>query len=89
MLSVIHQAHKIYMAVNYYGRQLSRMLGLAAPAYHKKEGANPLSGARMHNLQYDERFDGCFGVGVWMWNLCSLSRRRGDVCEELRKRMID
>ena len=26
------------MAVNFYGRQLARMLGWAAPAYHKKKG---------------------------------------------------
>ena len=33
--------------------------------------------------------DGRFGVRVGTWNLGSLSGNEGDVCEELRKRMID
>ena len=35
---VKHLAQKI-VAVNYCGRQLAIMMGWAAPAYHKKEGA--------------------------------------------------
>ena len=60
-----------------------------APAYHKKEGTAPHPGACKYSLQYDGRPDGRFGVRVGTWNLGSLSGKRGDVCEELRKRMID
>ena len=38
-----------------------------------------------HSLQYDGRV----GVLVGMWNLSSLRGKGGDVCEELRMRMID
>ena len=39
-------------------------------------------------MQYDGWPDGRFGVRVGTWNVGSLSRK-GEVCEELRKRMID
>ena len=35
-----------------------------------------------YRLQYD-------GVRIGMWNLCSPSGNGGNVCEELRKRMVD
>ena len=53
MLPVKRLASKVFMAVNYFGRQLTRWLGWAAPAYHKKEGADPHPGACRHSLQYD------------------------------------
>ena len=31
----------------------------------------------------------CFGVQVGMWNLGCLSGKGGDVCEEVKMRMID
>ena len=77
------------MAVNYCGRQLAQGLGWAAPAYHKYEGATPHPGACKFTLQYDGRPDERLGVGVGTWNLGSLSGKGGEVCEELRKRMID
>ena len=40
-------------------------------------------------MQYDRRPDWRFGVLVWTWNLGSLRRKLGEVCEELRKRMVD
>ena len=64
-------ATKIFMAVNYCGRQLAQRLGWAAtsskvgwaaPAYHKKEGAAQHPGARKHSLQYDWRSDGHVGL---------------------------
>ena len=75
MLPVKHPVKKILkiMAVNYCGRQLARRFRLAAPAYHKKEGATPHPGACKLSLQYDGRPDECFGVRVGMWNLGSLS----------------
>ena len=69
------------MAVNYCGRQLARRLGWAAPAYHKKEGATPHPGACKFSMQYDGRPDGRLGVRDGMWNLGSLSGKRGVVCE--------
>ena len=39
-------------------------------------------------MQYDGKPDGRFGVLVRAWKLGSLSGK-GEVCEELRKRMID
>ena len=46
-------------------------------------------GACTHSLQYGGRPDERFGVWVGTWNLGSLSGKGGDVCEELRKKMID
>ena len=46
-------------------------------------------GTSKHILQYGERTDGRIGVRVWMWNLGSQSGKEGEVCEELRKSMID
>ena len=58
-------------------------------AYHDEEGATPHPGACKHSLQYDGGPDWRFWVRVGTWNLGSLSGKGGDVCEELRKRMID
>ena len=87
MLPVRHPAPKIIMVVNDCLHQLARMFWVA-PAYHEKEGATPHPGACWHSLQYDKRTDGCFRVRVGMLNLCSLSGKGGEVCEELIKRMI-
>ena len=78
------------MAVDYCGRQLARRLGWATPAYHKNEGETPHTVYILckFRLQYDERPDWRFWVQVGTWNLGSL-RGTGEVCEELRKRMID
>ena len=65
------------------------MLGWAVPAYHKKEGATPHPGAFTFSFHYNGRPDERFGVRVGTINLGSLSGKGGDVCEELRKRMID
>ena len=46
-------------------------------------------GACWHSLQYDWRTDGRFGVWVGTWNLGSLGGWWGEVCEELRERIID
>ena len=89
MLPVRHLAPKILMAVNYCGHQLARRFGWVVHAYHKKEGASPHPGVCKHSYQYDRRPDGCFVVWVVMWNLGSLSGKGSEVCDELRKRMID
>ena len=52
-------------------------------------GATPHPGAYKHSLQYDGRPDGRVWVRVGTWNLGSVSGKGGEVCEELRKRMID
>ena len=88
MLPVIHLATNILMVVNYYGRQQARRLGRTAPAYHEKECEALHPGACKLSLQYDGRPDGRFGVLVGTWNLGSQSGN-GEVCEELKKRMID
>ena len=75
------------MAVNYCGRQLTRRLRWAAPAYHKKECAARHTGACQFSLQFDWRPDERFGVQVGMWNLGSLGGMGREVCEKLR--MID
>ena len=77
------------MAVNYCGHQLARRLGLPAPAYRQKEFATPHPGVHNYSLQCDGRPDGLFGVWVGTWNLGSLSGKGGDVCEDLRRRMIN
>ena len=40
-------------------------------------------------MQYDGKLNGHIGVWVGTWNLGSLSGKGGEVCEELRKKMID
>ena len=88
MLTVILPPQKILkiMAVNYCGLRQARRLGWAAPACHKNVGAILHHGVCKFSLQYDVRPDGRFGVRVGTWN----SEWKGrDVCEELRKRMID
>ena len=62
---------------------------LAAPAYQKKEGAAPHPVGCKLSLQYDGRPEERFGVCVGTWNLGSVRGKGGDVCEEMRKRMID
>ena len=89
MLPVKQLAPKILMAVNYCGCQLAQNFLRAAPAYYKKEGATQHPGSCKHSLKYDGRPDGRFGLQVGMWNLGSVSGKGGDICEELRKRMID
>ena len=65
------------------------MLGWAAPACHKKDDTTSHPVACKYSLQYDKRPDERVGVRVWTWNVGSLSGKRGEVCEELRKRMND
>ena len=89
MFPVRHLAPKILMAINYCGRQLARRLEWAAPAYHKKEGATPHPGASKFCLQYDGRPDWRFWVWVGMRSMGSVSGNGGEVCEEMRKMMID
>ena len=60
-----------------------------APSYHKEEGVASHPGARKHSFQYDRRSDWHFSVQVVTWNMGSLSGKRGEVCEELSKMMID
>ena len=73
MLPVKHLSQRIVkiMAVNYCGRQVGRMLGRAASAYHKKDGATPHHGVCKFSLQYDGRPDERFG----MWNQIVLVER--------------
>ena len=40
-------------------------------------------------LQYDRRPNECILVRVGTWNVGSLSGNGGEVCEKLKKRMID
>ena len=91
MLPVWHLANKILkiMAVNYCGYQLARRFGWAVPACHKEGGAAQHPGACKFSLQYDGGPDRHFEVRVGTSNLVSLSGKGGEVCEELRKRMID
>ena len=86
MLPVKHLAPKILkiIAVDYCERQQTQRLGLAAPAYHKNEGATPHPGACKFSLQNDGKPDGRSGVRAETWNLGSLSGKGGIVCEELR-----
>ena len=60
-----------------------------APAYHKRKGATLHPGACKFSLQHGGRPVEHFGVRVGTWNLVSLNGDRGEVCDELRKRMID
>jgi len=64
-------------------------LGWAATAYQKKEVANPNPGPRKQGLLDDGRPDRRFGVRLGTWNIGSISGRGTEVCEELRKRMVD
>ena len=57
-------------------------------ACHRKEGATLYHVAHKNCLLYDGRRNGRFGVQVGTWNLGSLSEN-GEVCDELRRRMID
>ena len=80
ILPVKHITPKILKAVNYCGRQLSRRLGWAAPANHKKEGA-------ARNLQ-------CVGIaccmiGDLMGALgCGLGRGILVVCVEGQEKFV-
>ena len=89
MLPVEHLGPIFLKSVNYCGRQLARILGWAAPACHQKKFTTPHPGACKFSLQYDGRPDERFGMLFGTWNLDNLSGREGEVCEELRKRMID
>ena len=89
MFPVEHLASKILIAVNYCGRQLARRLGWEAPAYHKKEGATLHPGACRYSLLCDRWPDWRFGLQVGTWKIGCLSGRGVEVCEELRKRMVD
>ena len=53
----------------------------------RKECTSPHPGMRKHSLQYDWRPDFRFGWRLG-WNIGSLNGK-GDVCEELRKKMIN
>ena len=59
-----------------------------APTYYKEEGATLHPGACKFSLQYDRKPDDRIRVRVVMLNLGSLGGKGGEVCEELRKRMI-
>ena len=73
------------VAVNYGGRQLAGRLGWVAPVYHKKACASPHPGVCMFSLEHNRRPDGRFGTR----NLISHNGKWGEVCGELRKRVID
>ena len=61
----------------------------ATPAYLIRETVITHPGVCMDSLLYDRRPDWCILLQVGTWNIGSLSGKGGDVCEELRKRMID
>ena len=63
-------------------------MGWAAPDYHNKVGATLNPGKCKHSLHFGGRPDGCFGMRVRTWKIGSMSGK-GEVCEELRKRMMD
>ena len=65
------------------------MLGWVAHVYLKKEGIIHHLVVRNLSLQYDVRSDWQFGERVGTWNIGSLSRKGGEVCEELREWLID
>ena len=78
------------MATTKYGHQPAQRLGWAAPAYHKKDGANNHSGPRRHYLHYDGlKPDTRFGVRVGSLNVGSMRGKGVEICEELRKRRVD
>ena len=66
----------------------SPKVGLRGACVPLKGRCRPHPGACKFSLRYDGRPDERFGVQVGTCNLDSLSGNRGDVCEELRKRMI-
>ena len=80
MLPVGHHAPKIIMVVNYCGRQLARSLGWAAPAFHERGVPPRILGQEARWELWGAGWDVEFRSSVW---------KGGDVCEELRKRMID
>ena len=49
------------------------MLVWAAPVNLNHECANAHAGACKHGMQYDRRLDWHFEVGIWTWNIGSLS----------------
>ena len=89
MLHVEHLAPKVFMAHDYVGNNWTEGWGWAAPVYYKKERATPHPGYGMYSLQYDTRPDWSFWARIGTSNIGSLSQKGGEVCEELRKRMID
>ena len=68
--------------------QLAHGLGWEAPAYVKKEETTHHPSYCKHSLQYDGWPDGRFVVRVGMTSVGNL-RGKGEVCEEVRKRVID
>ena len=88
MFPVRHLDPKILMVFNYCSCKLAQCFGWAAPAT-SVVGATPHPGVCKHNLQYDGRSDGRIWVWFGMWNLGSLNGKGGEVCDEMRKRMID
>ena len=72
-----------------YGHQPARRLGWAAPAYHKKEGANNRPSQRKHRLLHNgKKPDKWFGERFGTWNVGSMRGRGAEICEELRKRRV-
>ena len=55
----------------------AKKLKLAAPAYHKEEGAIPYPGVCKYSLQYDGKPDGRICVWVGMLNLGCLRGKGG------------
>ena len=88
MLPVKQLAPRILMAFNYCGCQLARRLGWASTADFRNDGATQHSEVRKHSLQYGRKPDGRFREWVATRNLGSVSGK-AEVCEELRKRMIN
>ena len=84
MLPVRHLPPIILMAVNYFGRQLAQRIGLAIPAYIKKEGVTPHPDTHKHSLQYDRRADGRFVGTGWDVELGNLSGKSMDVCKKTK-----
>ena len=77
------------MVATTHGHQPAQRLGWAAPAYLKKESANPHSGSCMSNTQNDGKPDRWLGVRLGSWNVGSICGRGTEVCEELRERKVD
>ena len=89
MFPIRRVSPQILMALDYCGCQLALNLGSVAPAYHDEDGAIPTPEACKYILKYDWRPDWRFVVWGGTWILGSLCEKGKDVCEELRKMVID
>ena len=84
MLLSKHLAPNNHMTVDYSGCQLAQRLVWVAPAYYKKEGVTLSPETCKHSRQCDGGLIGTFFNRAGIWNIGSLSAKRGEVWEEIR-----